>query len=92
MRYKTKHHPFFQCSLSQNVALFCVQPHGPEAEDEYPMRYYIHAADDPEPGEVVRFHVPPNPEAGGYTGWVRECVQTVMGKREPPISNAHSAR
>ena len=58
----------------------------------YPMRYYSHAADDPTPGEVVRFHVPPNPEGGGYTGWVRECVAAVMGKREPPISNAHSAR
>ena len=42
------------------------------------MRYYSHAADDPTPGEVIRFHVPPNPETGGYTGWVRECVAAAL--------------
>jgi hypothetical protein len=47
------------------------------------MRYYSHAADDPTPGEVVRFHVPPDPETGGYTGWVRECVAAAL-VRPPP--------
>ncbi len=69
-----------------------LEPHGPESEDEFPMRYYSHAADDPEPGKVIRFHVPPQPEAGGYTGWVRACVAAVMGLSSPPISNADSAR
>ena len=57
------------------------------------MRWYSRDIEtDAEPGEVHRFHVTPDPEAGGYTGWVRECVRACLGQRDAPISNAHSAR
>lgn len=43
-------------------------------------------------GEVVRFHVAPDPETGGYTGWIRKCVAAAMGLEDAPITNAESAR